>query len=370
MEKVFPFGFPFPTGFYLVLYVLTLVIHVFFMNYVLVGTAYLAVRSFVGGGSKAAGIESPKALILRDWLPFALGLAITAGVAPLLFVQILYKKNFYTANLLGFHRWMSILPVLILGYYLLYWLNSRRIEQWWRGWRIIVGVGAFTCLAWTAYSWTENHVLSRHAEVWPELYASGSLTYWNPELLPRLAVWFSGAVPTMCVILAWQLCYGERRGQFLPAGETRGTAILALAGIALSAVSGALYCVLIGTASRRAIVSPLAWPYLVLAVVGLLIQVWAWRMHLNRTTFDGRKLALATLGVVLTVIGVSVVREAIRLQSFGDLSALYSVHQEAFRVGGFGLFLVFFVVVAGLIALCIVLVRHGQKREAVGPVEQ
>ena len=42
MELPFPFGFPIPTAFYLTLFVVTLVLHVLFMNYVLAGTAWLA----------------------------------------------------------------------------------------------------------------------------------------------------------------------------------------------------------------------------------------------------------------------------------------------------------------------------------------
>ena len=52
MERMFPLGFPLATGFYLSFYVLTLAIHVLFMNYVLAGTGYLALASlaeFNGG---------------------------------------------------------------------------------------------------------------------------------------------------------------------------------------------------------------------------------------------------------------------------------------------------------------------------------
>jgi hypothetical protein len=357
MDRVFPLGLPFATGFYLCLYVLTLVIHVFFMNYVLAGTAYLAVMSFVGGGTRSTRIESPKALVLRDWLPFALGLAITAGVAPLLFVQVLYQKSFYTANLLGFHRRMSILPVLIVGYYLIYLLSSRRIERWGRLGRIMIGVGAFACLAWTGYSWTENHMLSRHAEVWPQLYASGSMMYHHPEVRRRLAVWFFGAIPTMSVILAWQLRYAERRGRFMPAREPRRTAVMALGGLVLSVLCGGFYYLRADESVRRAITSAMAFPYLWVAVVGLVLQFLAWGAQLTRAHFAAGPLAAATAGVALTVIGTTVVREAVRLSSV-DLTVLYPLHEQAFRVGGFPVFLVCFAAVAVLIAWCVALVRR------------
>ena len=39
MDTPFPFGLPLPTAFYLTVYVLTLMIHVVFMNYVHAGPA-------------------------------------------------------------------------------------------------------------------------------------------------------------------------------------------------------------------------------------------------------------------------------------------------------------------------------------------
>ena len=90
------------TAFYLAVYIVTLVIHLVFMNYVLAGSAYLSTRTLL-----LQHPRDPLADMLRDWLPFALSGAITAGVAPLLFIQVLYKKQFYTANLLLFGRWMA-----------------------------------------------------------------------------------------------------------------------------------------------------------------------------------------------------------------------------------------------------------------------
>ena len=83
MDQVFPIGFPGPTAFYLTLYVLTLVVHVLFMNYVLAGTAYLAIRS-LGGRPPNRGSATISG-VLSDWMPVMLSGAITAGVAPLLF---------------------------------------------------------------------------------------------------------------------------------------------------------------------------------------------------------------------------------------------------------------------------------------------
>ena len=118
MNQMFPFGFEDHLSFYLVVYVVTLVVHVFLMAYVLAGSLWLAWATLFPGTESPPRTKQPMARILRDWMPFALSGAITAGVAPLLFVQILYAKQFYTANLLLGWRWMVVIPVLVLAFYL------------------------------------------------------------------------------------------------------------------------------------------------------------------------------------------------------------------------------------------------------------
>ena len=129
MNTLFPFGFPWPTAMYLTLFVVTAAIYMVFMNYVLAGAIVLLVGYLAPGarrrveGGAGGPTRSGLGLILkvvRDWLPAILGLAITTGIAPLLFLQILYKHQFYTANLLLFNRFMLLLPALIVAYYMLY----------------------------------------------------------------------------------------------------------------------------------------------------------------------------------------------------------------------------------------------------------
>ena len=60
----------------------------------------------------------------------------------------------------------------------------------------------------------------------------------------------------------------------------------------------------------------------------------------------------------MTLLGVSVIREAIRISAV-DFASMYPRHAEAANVGGFGVFVVAAVAVTFLIAWCVRLVRTG-----------
>lgn len=354
----FPFDLPHATAFYLVLYLATLLIHVAFMNYVLAGTAYLAAYAVRHGRHPADQSRHPLAGPLREWMPFMLSAAITAGIAPLLFLQILYQRQFYTANLLLFHRWMAILPVLIVGFYLLYLLKSRIVAQASFAWRIAVGCGAFLCFGFIAWSWTENHLLSLHEERWAAQYESGRVFFRHAELWPRLMVWFTGAFPTMATIVAWQWWYLERLGRPVAAGTNRSCTRLALAGLAVSAASALWYVVGLPGGVRSQLLSVAFFPWLAVACLGLGVQTWGWLSGRNQPSLERGRLLVVTGGLLLTVSGVTVLREGRRLAAI-DVTALADLHADALSVGGLAVFLVFAVLNAGLIAWCLVTVRRG-----------
>lgn len=365
MTGVFPFGLPPATTFYLVLLMGTLLLHMVFMHYVLAGSTYLAFGRLMGPRRCAVcGWQA----ILIDWLPFATGLAITAGVAPLLFVQILYQRAFYTSNLLLSHRWMAILPVLIACFYLLYLQKSAWITRRPWFWRIPVAAAACAGFAFIAYSWTENHLLSLDEAAWPELYAAGSLRYTADGLLSRLGIWFFAAFLSLPVELAWQ---GRLLGMHLvqpPPGSQAVMGLSAVRRLALTATSGGVGVVLCGATyattlpaeTQAKLTSSFGCPWLIAALAGLLLQlaVWAWVALRDRLPLP--VLLTASAGWLLALTSGVVLREALRATTM-DLAALASRHADAASIGGLPVFLLFAVANGLAIAWCIRTVRQAER---------
>ena len=332
----FPLAYAWPQGLYLALYVVTLAAHAAFIGYVLAGSGYAAVAAL-------RGRRDPVADVLRDWLPFALGAGITAGVAPLLFVQILYQERFYTANLLLFHRWMALVPALIAGFYLLYLHKAERVTR--PGLRAAVIAAAALCFLFAAWSWTENHLLSLDDAIWRDFYGAGRMLYADPRLAPRLLTWVLASLPILAVGASWQV-----RATAAPAVRT--LALLALIGIVGSTAGAFWQRALLAPAARASLESPSIVPWLVALAAARAAELAAYA-QLVRVPDSRRALVVATVGGGLALVAGAVVRESLRL------AALEPIRDGVAGAGGLPLFLAVFALMIGAIVWIGALVRRG-----------
>jgi hypothetical protein len=372
MDRLFPFGFPWPTAFYLTLFAITATIYSVFMQYVLGGGLVLMVGSLASTASRLAairpaGIDQERSglgqivTVLRDWMPAILGLAITTGVAPLLFVQILYRREFYTANLLLFHRFMLLLPALIVAYYMLYVIKSKRLGARGPAGRAGVAALALGCFLYTAWAWTENHVLSLHAEAWSSMYQSDAWFFRNAEIWPRLGFWMTVSFPTVALMLAWQFHWGRHQpeaGNLDPVA--RRLRALALLGLATSVAEAWLWLLWLEPTARAATLGMLGLPYVLAAGVGMGLQAATWLTVQSGRDLTTGRLSLISTGAVLATLATLVVREARRLAAI-DITALYDDHRHAAQTGGIGLFLTFLGLNAGLVTTCVLIVRRALR---------
>jgi hypothetical protein len=187
----------------LALYLATLALHAVFIGYVVAGTAFALIRR-----------DDPIAVTVRDRLPFMLGAGITAGVAPLLFVQLLYQHRFYTANLLLGPRWLAVVPVLIVGFYALY---IQKVSEKWRRAALISALGCFVFVGW---SWSELHELMKADPAWHDFYAAGKRVYFSGSIAPRSAVLFPAMATSFAMMAAWSTdAAGRQRLALLAIGS-------------------------------------------------------------------------------------------------------------------------------------------------------
>ncbi len=101
----------------LVLLNATLALHWVFVGAVFGGTL-IVLHNAVTGRGDAARARLNQAIL--GFLPFMLSMGVTLGVAPLLFVQVVYGHFFYSANVMMALWWLLIIPLVIGTTYLFY----------------------------------------------------------------------------------------------------------------------------------------------------------------------------------------------------------------------------------------------------------
>lgn len=368
LESIFPFGLESPTQFYLILFVLTWVLHVAFMGYVLAGSLYVAWATVFPGKSQRPRSEQPVCELLREWIPFMLSGAITAGVAPLLFVQVIYRQEFYTANLLLGWRWLMVIPVLIVAFYLLYLLKSRAVATWSLAARAITVSAVAGSFLFVAFCWTTNHLLGINRSGWADSYETGTVVAALFPLILRLLTWVSGVFPVMCLIVAWQIHGNVASGVSadLPTDSPDdsksnhslgGLAITSLIAATLLAIA---YSFLLPKDVRGYVWGSAGQIWVAATVVGLGLQLAGWFLWNGRGIHSRRILVLISGGLLLTLAGTGCLREIVRL-SQADILTVSSNCDAAAQVGGLWLFLISSVINIVLIVVCLTITQSRQS---------
>ncbi len=179
---------PFPAPFLIleILLVLGFFLHLLPMNVSLVGGLVSAFCMFSGGSNTDSFMyRIGKQLAMS--LPLFTSFAITQGIVPLLFIQLLYGPLFYTSSILMGSYWISIIFILIVSYYFLYIYKFNFTKLGKAGPFLLIGSSLLFLVI--AYIFTNNMTLMLSPEKWAALSQSTSGLAMNSsekQILPRL----------------------------------------------------------------------------------------------------------------------------------------------------------------------------------------
>jgi hypothetical protein len=198
MTPVFPsvdqIALPAPVWLLQFLSALTFVLHIIPMNFVLGGGLIAAVAGWVGR-SKALPEYEQLAETLAKVLPVATAASITLGIPPLLFLQALYGPMFYTSSVLMAWPWLSVIAILMIGYYAYYYMALRKTDTPFPLWAGVVSSISFILIA---YLYTNNMLLMIQPEhfwsMWKQKAMGMMLHPGDPVLWPRFLHFLVGAI--------------------------------------------------------------------------------------------------------------------------------------------------------------------------------
>ena len=184
-----PIPLPAPAWLLEALLVLTLFLHLLPMSLLLGGGTLTVISEFLGRRDDRHRMLAQATARL---LPVLVAFTITLGIAPLLFLQVVYGPLFFSSSILMAWPWLSTVGMMLLGYYGYYW-HSFQFERLGRRavWVTLASTALFTIVG---LLFTSNMVLMLSPARWGTLYRTGrSGLHWDlaePTILPRFLHFF------------------------------------------------------------------------------------------------------------------------------------------------------------------------------------
>ncbi len=193
-----PDAIPVPWGWFYVLLIVTFLLHILVMNAML-GGGIIALISSLNGGQDNTLLSKE---FSYKW-PYTIAFAVNMGVAPLLFVQVLYGHFIYSSSILMAVWWLSIVGMLILAYYSAY-IYDFKFDRLGNA-RIFLLEFSVGILLIIAFFFTNNMTLMLEPERWATYFGNAGGTLLNvtdPTVLPRYLHFVIGAIAVAGLYLA------------------------------------------------------------------------------------------------------------------------------------------------------------------------
>jgi hypothetical protein len=217
---------PFPAPLWLLqtLLILGFFLHVLPMNFML-GGGFLASVFLLKGLKDKNSYDYKIGRGLVKGLPIYTSVAITQGIVPLLFVQLIYGPMFYTSSVLMAAPWFAIIFILLIAYFLVYYVGYKCVPApgepaanypaTSKGPAILTLVVALLLVI--GFLFVNNMTLMLRPEVWMELYqhsANGlNLNVGDKQVPARFLHMVIGAFAVAGLLVGMHGLYWKKRDE-------------------------------------------------------------------------------------------------------------------------------------------------------------
>jgi len=185
----------------------TTFLHFVAMN-IMLGTGFIAFSMPFWRGSDIMPLNGH----IARTLPYSIAFTINLGVAPLLFLQVLYGQFLYTSSILMGVYWLAIVGLLIISYYAAYvyrLMNNRAGTG-----RLYIAAAVLLLLA-VSFLFSNNVSLMQMPEVWSKYFSDRTgwlLNFSDRALIPRFLHFIASAVAMGGLAIALYFEIRKRRG--------------------------------------------------------------------------------------------------------------------------------------------------------------
>ena len=188
-----PNPLPAPYWVFKLLLIVTFFLHIVAMNFMMGGGVLALTAKW---RSKNPQKNNRMFFDVAKKLPVLLPATITLGIAPLLFVQVLYGQYFYTSSIIVAWPWFLVLVLLTIAYYGFYYVSFQSGQHHDKAGRVMLFSVILIFLIGFVYS--NNLTLSQTPARWGGKYfanpAGWNLNLSEPTLIPRFLHFMVAAV--------------------------------------------------------------------------------------------------------------------------------------------------------------------------------
>lgn len=298
-----PVPLPAPPWLPQLLMVFTFILHLVAMNWLVGGSTLLALSSFLG---RANPRHRELARRGSQLMPPVVAFTITLGVAPLLFLQLVYGQLFFTSSILMAWAWLSVVLLLMLGYYGIYWFTLQHEELGPRGGWVMLGTALIFVVIMMVF--VQNlSLMQRPADFYPTFLSGkvgSSLGRYDSVTLARYFHFLVAAVAIAGLGLALASRLWKSEAAEFAAWAERYGLIWFAAGTGVQFLVGFWFLLSLPTEIRRiflggdALATALLVVAVTLAVLALLAAL--------------RSMAAATFAIFGTIALMAVIRHLVR----------------------------------------------------------
>jgi hypothetical protein len=308
-----PNQLPAPYWVFKLLLVVTFFLHILAMNFMLGG----AVMALLARWRRIGNPYGNRIFLdVAKKVPVLMAATISLGIAPLLFVQVLYGQYFYTSSILIAWPWFLVIAFLIAAYYGFYFVSDQGERRPRAAGRVMLF--SITLVLIIGFIYTNNLTLSQIPSHWAQKYFSSGASGWTlnlaePTLFPRYLHFMTAAVAVgglLLVLIAWTIWKHDAdyaRALFQFGGKAFMYATMAQFAIGmwfLVSLPRDLRMVFMGD-------NPLATALFGFGVLGSLISIFLMSAALRRNNI--RLAAIAVTGITgLIVLTMCVMRDILR----------------------------------------------------------
>lgn len=208
-QTPFPHDIPLPLptdrGLIVGVLIAMFLVHILFVNLMLGGTiltAFFQGRSILKGSTD----DDILAYEIAKTITVSKSMAVVMGVAPLLAINVLYTLYFYSANALTGYVWISLVPIAMIAFLLLYLHKYTWHTPFMQAHRklhhsiVLLALALLLCIP---FIFLTNINLMLFPDKWSAVQGFFSAMFINSNVIPRFLHFFNASLAVTGLFLVW-----------------------------------------------------------------------------------------------------------------------------------------------------------------------